>query len=301
MSDIAVSRWKRYGHDRVYANSTNEVRMGYLDVVTGLVHAEDGVAVEEIEPALRAWCAQNDVSVGSGGAPASAAPIAVHAPAVRAVPPAEPPWEDLAAREPGQLVREREALEWEREKRIGVGLAVVARVLDANTPVRGWRKGAEGEEKVGQALNKLTSHGWKILHSIPEGDRADIDHLAIGPGGIVMINTKHHAGARVSVTKYHINVNGSRTEHLKQVRSQKNRVEKRLSAVLGEPVHVTPCVVIYNGSLLQPEMKIASLPDDVKVATNWNIVNVFKRMDPVLDHDDIERIFEAARRSTTWR
>jgi len=59
-----------------------------------------------------------------------------------------------------------------------------------------WRKGAEGEERAARRLDALL-HGRGVLlvhdRRLP-GSRANIDHLAIGPGGVTVIDTKRIAG-----------------------------------------------------------------------------------------------------------
>lgn len=56
-----------------------------------------------------------------------------------------------------------------------------------------WRRGAEGEEHVGQILEGLAADGWHVLHDVSFG-RGNIDHIAIGPGGVFTVETKSHAG-----------------------------------------------------------------------------------------------------------
>ncbi|MDQ3725872.1 MAG: NERD domain-containing protein [Actinomycetota bacterium] len=56
-----------------------------------------------------------------------------------------------------------------------------------------WRRGAEGEEAVGQILEELAIDGWHVLHDVTFG-RGNIDHVAIGPGGVFAIETKSHRG-----------------------------------------------------------------------------------------------------------
>lgn len=55
-----------------------------------------------------------------------------------------------------------------------------------------WRKGAKGERKTARMLTKLERRGWTMLHdrSIP-GSKANIDHIAIGPGGVWVIDSKY--------------------------------------------------------------------------------------------------------------
>jgi hypothetical protein len=58
-----------------------------------------------------------------------------------------------------------------------------------------WRRGAAGERRTARLLGPLERHGWAILHdlSVP-GSRANIDHLAIGPGGVFVIDSKQYRG-----------------------------------------------------------------------------------------------------------
>lgn len=55
-----------------------------------------------------------------------------------------------------------------------------------------WRTGAEGERRTAAVLEQLQEHGWVLIHDVirPGKDRANIDHLAVGPGGVVIIDSK---------------------------------------------------------------------------------------------------------------
>jgi Nuclease-related domain len=50
-------------------------------------------------------------------------------------------------------------------------------------------RGAKGEEHVGGLLDGLTKRGWHVIHDASLG-RGDVDHVAIGPGGIFTVETK---------------------------------------------------------------------------------------------------------------
>jgi Nuclease-related domain len=58
-----------------------------------------------------------------------------------------------------------------------------------------WDKGARGERKTGDYLDPLGERGFVLLHDrqIP-GSRANIDHIAIGPTGVFVIETKNLSG-----------------------------------------------------------------------------------------------------------
>ena len=56
-----------------------------------------------------------------------------------------------------------------------------------------WVRGKAGEDFVGAVLEGLSHVGWRALHGLQTG-RTDIDHIAIGPGGILTIETKSRQG-----------------------------------------------------------------------------------------------------------
>jgi hypothetical protein len=58
-----------------------------------------------------------------------------------------------------------------------------------------WRRGAAGERRTARLLSPLERHGWTVLHDLAvPGSRANIDHLAIGPGGVFVIDSKQYRG-----------------------------------------------------------------------------------------------------------
>lgn len=58
-----------------------------------------------------------------------------------------------------------------------------------------WNTGALGEERLGQRLNELSSDTLRVLHDrrIP-GTRANIDHIAVTPNGIYVVDAKRYKG-----------------------------------------------------------------------------------------------------------
>jgi Nuclease-related domain len=58
-----------------------------------------------------------------------------------------------------------------------------------------WRRGSAGERRTARLLGPLERHGWAVLHDLAvPGSAANIDHLAIGPGGVFVIDSKHYRG-----------------------------------------------------------------------------------------------------------
>jgi hypothetical protein len=60
---------------------------------------------------------------------------------------------------------------------------------------RAWRQGAAGERRTARLLDPLERHGWAILHDLAvPSSQANLDHLAIGPGGVFVIDSKQYSG-----------------------------------------------------------------------------------------------------------
>lgn len=112
--------------------------------------------------------------------------------------------------------------------------AFLARALDLKTDEQAWRVGANGEETVGAKLEKLSKHGWHVLHAVPVGERgSDIDHVLIGPGGVWTINTKNHPGKAIWVGKHQVRVDGHKTTYLRNSRFEAERASRLLTRRAG--------------------------------------------------------------------
>jgi len=60
--------------------------------------------------------------------------------------------------------------------------------------IENWRSGAWGEQATAQALRALEKEGWVVLHDLPAG-RGNVDHIAVGPGGVFLLDSKRLAGS----------------------------------------------------------------------------------------------------------
>jgi Nuclease-related domain len=61
---------------------------------------------------------------------------------------------------------------------------------------RAWAAGAEGEAQVARIVDELQLQGWKALHDVrwPGRPKANLDHLLIGPGGVIVVDAKNWTG-----------------------------------------------------------------------------------------------------------
>ncbi len=330
--EITITHWSRYGHDRGYATAPDGAKLGWIDLKTGAVTVEDGVEPSAVTAALVAWSGAHlrdsapfdllaepaPTSVDRATTPSNVEPENVDgafatlpdlrssepplAPAPRAerVEEVAPGWPDLAAHRPGQLVREQAVAKWEADKAESKLFAYGARLFNVHTDERAWRVGAEGEEAVGARLEKLRDRGWYLLHSVPVGKNdSDIDHVAVGPGGVFTLNTKNHPGGKIWVAKYQMRVNGQVVPYLRNASHEATRASKLLTKATGFGVSVRSCVVVLTGTIV-PEVNIKQMPDDVMVLDRMDVPRWFKKRPGVLTREQIEAIYAVARRSDTW-
>ena len=77
-----------------------------------------------------------------------------------------------------------------------------AAVVGEPQSTRAWALGAVGEERVAARLQAAADRGVLSLHDrrIP-GSRANIDHLAIGPAGVYVIDAKRYETAQIRVRR----------------------------------------------------------------------------------------------------
>jgi hypothetical protein len=64
-----------------------------------------------------------------------------------------------------------------------------------STDILAWRRGAAGERRTARLLAPLERRGWAVLHDLAiPGTPANLDHLVIGPGGVLVIDSKQYRG-----------------------------------------------------------------------------------------------------------
>lgn len=79
-----------------------------------------------------------------------------------------------------------------RHPRLGKIILAVSKEPQSTTA---WATGAAGEQKLGGGLDKLRSDATIVMHDrkIP-GSKANIDHIAVAPSGIYVIDAKKYTG-----------------------------------------------------------------------------------------------------------
>lgn len=297
---LVVNRWRRYGKDRLYVEDGAGAKIGWWDLVVDEGHPASPEHTEALSAAVGHWRTAHAPGPASPSAPSSPPelepePSASSAEAEPVVVPARP-WTDLATNVPGAEAREQALA----ARDAAPVKTLLARALRVHNDERAWRIGADGEEKVAAQLRKVAAKDprWRFLHAIPVGSRgADIDHLVVGPGGVFTVNAKHHPKAKIWVGGSTFLVNGTKQPYVRNSRHEAARAAKLLSAATGRPVHVEGLVVTVNAA----DVVVKSRPEGVHVVPRMQVKRLLLRLGDVLTEEQVAVVYEAARRSTTWR
>ncbi len=278
--------WRRYGQLRIYVSADHDP-VGWFDPRTGRSHLSRPDRHDEFWAAVGAECQR---LVRDGHISESALPPAVHG-VVR-----DPEPDDLARNVPGASASAR-ARALRREHPLLTGAAAM---LGIRTSAQQFAAGARGERTVGRQLDSwATRHRWHVLHAVPVGQRgADIDHVVIGPFGVVTVNTKTTAAA-VWVGEYGLTVGGKPVDYLRKARHEADRAARLLHRATGLQVPVRSAIVFVGARQVRVRgggpADVAVLPAP-RVLRHWLL-----RQPPALPPDQVEAIYEAARKPASWQ
>lgn len=301
MTQLIETRWTRYGKDRVYVKTADGDDVGHVDLVARTVVAKAPDYETELQECLIRWTrapeaatqeAENEVLI----------PAAPEEPATEAQP-SEPARIELpVTNEDARDLAANVAGAAARAKRNEVNaqapvLNFVARLLGVKTDERAWRVGAKGEEKVANELAKL-GPAWRVLHAVEVGQHgSDIDHVVIGPPGVITLNAKRHPRGKAWVGKRMVMVNGQKTDYLRNSRFEAQRAARLLSAACGWPVAAAAAVVFVD----LDGFTVKQMPVDVHVTTRRRLVGWLLSLPAAIDGEAVDEIFSKAGLSSTWR
>lgn len=280
--ELKVTRWKRYGHDRLYANLPDGKAVGWADVKTGditvLVAEYRGDVIAVLTEQLR----NSPEQVRPQKSPRTPDPgVSLLLPPLTTA-------DDLSGNRPGESLLDKS----------GPGLIkrVVSQFLRRPTEWDSWRKGLEGEQRVGAELNRLARHGWRVLHSIPLADEVDVDHLLIGPGGVFSINTKHPHKRTVWVGDDSVKVDhGKPAPYARKSRAEARRVGGVLERYCGFPVSVEPVLVFVGVT----DLKVVATQLSVRVYKEREVA-ALAPLAGVLTAEQVEKVYSVARHRQAW-
>jgi hypothetical protein len=153
-----------------------------------------------------------------------------------------------------------------------------------------WRRGANGERRTARLLAPLERGGWAILHDLAiPGSSANIDHLAIGPGGVAAIDSKQYQG-RLYLDGYGMLWHG---RHLLVSTLRKARWEAdQADEVLGiADVDVAAIVAVHGASI--PWGRVQA--DGATVVPARRVPDLLQALPPILGPERVAWLADRAR------
>jgi hypothetical protein len=97
----------------------------------------------------------------------------------------------------GQVLAAQAGLPWAGLCGLAVALLVGWRLrFRPSEQARTWQRGAHGERRTARLLDRLTRDGYVVFHdlAVPGKTGVNVDHLAIGPPGVFVIDSKQWTG-----------------------------------------------------------------------------------------------------------
>ncbi|NOJ60030.1 nuclease-related domain-containing protein [Arthrobacter sp. 260] len=133
-------------------------------------------------------------------------------------------------------------------------LRLQQQVQHAERAHRAWNAGAAGELLVADRLALLAGEGWLTLHDLhwPGRPKANLDHLLVGPGGVLIIDAKNWSG-EVQLRRGELTQNGAvRSKESASALDQAGAI-----AALLEPQH-RQLVQTWLCLVGQPDLKVVT-------------------------------------------
>lgn len=152
-----------------------------------------------------------------------------------------------------------------------------------------WEKGADGEVAVARALAELPE-GWVALHDLawPGRQRANLDHVVVGPGGVFVVDAKNWSG-RVEVRDQVLMQNGRRREET---------VASAAEAAIALQSIVPPPALCMGVLCFVRDEPLTGWARDVMVCSTQNLAQMLTSRPTVLDPDDVRACVDAIRART---
>jgi hypothetical protein len=142
---------------------------------------------------------------------------------------------------------------------------------------------------VARALAEL-SEGWVVLHDLawPGRQRANLDHVVVGPGGVFVVDAKNWSG-RVEVREQVLRQNG---------RQREDAVVSAAEAAIALQGIVPPPAYCMGVLCFVRDEPLTGWARDVMVCSTNNLTTMLLSRPPVLGAEDVRRCVDAIRLMT---
>jgi hypothetical protein len=153
-----------------------------------------------------------------------------------------------------------------------------------------WRRGAAGERRTARLLSTLERHGWAVLHDLAiPGSQANIDHLVIGPGGVLVIDSKQYRG-QLHLDRHGMVWHGRHllVSALRKVLWQADQADEVLGIA---DIQVAAIVAIHGASVPWGVLQA----DGVTIVPARRVPNLLKALPPILGPERVAWLADRAR------
>jgi hypothetical protein len=169
------------------------------------------------------------------------------------------------------------------------GLGWVLR-FRASPETSAWRRGAAGERRTARLLHRLEQRGWVVLHDLAiPGSQANVDHLVIGPGGVVVVDSKQYRG------RLHLDPHGFLWHGRHRLVSTLRNVlweADQADEVLGVAnITVGAIVAVHGASVPWGRLEV----DGVTVAAARRVPDLLRALPPILGPERVAWLADRAR------
>ncbi|WP_258804453.1 nuclease-related domain-containing protein [Pseudarthrobacter sp. NS4] len=166
-------------------------------------------------------------------------------------------------------------------------VARLKRRLDqAEHATKAWDAGAVSERVVADKLSELVPRGWYVLHDVhwPGRPKANLDHVLVGPGGVVVVDTKNWTGEVRVASGVLWQGRYARTQAVEGALAQCAAVASVVSPPHRRLVRPLICMVA------QPDL-FGITSSDVAVAGARRLVGAIESLPPVLDQQAVVGLY----------
>jgi hypothetical protein len=153
-----------------------------------------------------------------------------------------------------------------------------------------WRRGAAGERRTARLLAPLERRGWVVLHDLAiPGSAANIDHVVIGPGGVLVVDSKQYRG-RLHLDRYGMVWHGRHllVSALRKVLWQADQADQ----VLGIADITVAAIVAVHGASVPWGLLQA---DGVTIVPARRVPDLLQALPPVLGSERVVWLADRAR------
>lgn len=167
-------------------------------------------------------------------------------------------------------------------------IVVIGSLFTTPQTITAWAIGAVGEARTASYLEQLIDEGFRVIHdrAIP-GSRANIDHIVIGPPGIVVVETKSFKG-RLRVRGLEVYVDGRRrTGMIEEVRREALAVQIALAdEIEAHGYRIGAIICVHRADLPWRRVQVDGIP----IVAGRGLVKILRGAPGQLSQAEVEHL-----------